>query len=204
MTPSHDPTQFLIEKAREGDREAFEALVESHRERLAALVEPRVGKHLLGRVAVEDILQETLTRAFASMGGFQWRGPSSFLRWLRTIAERVILEEVRRQGKQGHVVELVREPLGDGTSPSRQLRRDERFERLERVLGDLSDDHREVVVLSLIDGLPHTEIAERLGRSLVAVRKLLSRALDRLKDRFGDTESLRLPDRRLGETEEPR
>ena len=59
MTPTHDPTQLLIEKAREGDRAAFEALVESHRERLAARVEPRVGKHLLSRVTVEDILDDS-------------------------------------------------------------------------------------------------------------------------------------------------
>ena len=68
MTPIHDPTQLLIEKAREGDREAFEALVESHRERLTARVEPRVGKHLLSRVTVEDILQETLTVEVTSTG----------------------------------------------------------------------------------------------------------------------------------------
>jgi RNA polymerase sigma-70 factor (ECF subfamily) len=82
-------------------------------------------------------------------------------------------------------------------SAGRALRREERFERLEKALRGLSPDHREVIVLARIEGLQMKEIAERLGRSNSAVKNLLLRALKELKSSFGDTESFHLPDRSL-------
>jgi RNA polymerase sigma factor (sigma-70 family) len=77
------------------------------------------------------------------------------------------------------------------------LRREERFERLEKSLQSLSPDHREVILLARIEGLQIAAIAERLGRSKSAVKSLLLRALKELKRSFGDTESFHLPDRSL-------
>ena len=51
---------------------------------------------------------------------------------------------------------------------------------LERVLAALPDEYREVIRLMRVENLPYSEVAERMGRSEVAVRKLLSRALARL------------------------
>ena len=64
-------------------------------------------------------------------------------------------------------------------------------------LKTLSADHREVLLLSRIEGLSIQEVAERMDRSPDAVKKLLSRALNALRAAFGETESLRLPDKRL-------
>ena len=91
--------------------------------------------------------------------------------------------------------------LGD-PSPSRSLRREERFERLQKALDALPPDYREVVVLARLKGLKMKEIAARMERSVFSVTHLLSRALDSLKGAFGDTESLGLPPRRL-EVSEP-
>ena len=64
---------------------------------------------------------------------------------------------------------------------------------------DLSPDYRTVVHLSRIEGLKISEIAERMGRSPSAIKNLLLRAMKQLRESFGDTESLGLPDRHLGE-----
>jgi RNA polymerase sigma factor (sigma-70 family) len=58
--------------------------------------------------------------------------------------------------------------------------RKDRLALLEQALTKLSDDHREVVLLSKIEGLPAKEIAARMGRSENAVHLLLSRAIKRL------------------------
>ena len=72
--------------------------------------------------------------------------------------------------------------------------RDERLERLERSLQVLKPDEREAVRLSRLEGLRTKEIAERLEKSESAVKSLLFRALRKLKESFGDTESLHLPE----------
>ena len=85
------------------------------------------------------------------------------------------------------------ELAGSSGTPSRHQRRDERFERLKPALNQLSKDHREVITLSRIQGLPTTEVAIRMNRSVEATYQLLWRATKQLKEVFGDTESLRLP-----------
>jgi RNA polymerase sigma factor (sigma-70 family) len=81
------------------------------------------------------------------------------------------------------------------------MRREERWERLEKSLAALSPDHREVIRLARIEGLEVREIAARMGRTPSAVKNLLLRALKELKRSFGDTESLRLPGGRSLEAE---
>ncbi len=61
----------------------------------------------------------------------------------------------------------------------------------------VAHDHREVIQLARIEKLPFREIAARMHRSPGAVKLLLLRALRELKQRFGETESLHLPDRSL-------
>jgi RNA polymerase sigma-70 factor (ECF subfamily) len=94
-------------------------------------------------------------------------------------------------------LELKTEVPGGDVSPSKHLRRDERFDRLQHSLDRLSPDHRRVIILSRIKGLTTGEIAIRMDRSESAVKSLLFRALRELKGAFGDTASLSLPDRSL-------
>lgn len=61
-----------------------------------------------------------------------------------------------------------------------------------------------MIRLARIDGLKVAEIARRMGRSPGAIHQLLARAMDELKRRFGDTESLSLPERILDFDSEPR
>ena len=94
-------------------------------------------------------------------------------------------------------IQLSQDITSDDNSPSVILRRNERFDRLEKALANLSKDHGEVLRLARIEGLKVKEIAARMKRSPDAVWKLLARATLQLKESFGDTESLHLPDRRF-------
>jgi len=194
---SQEQTKDLVERAQQGERGAFDRLVEIYRTRIEALIQARLGARLRGHATVDDIFQDSLLEAFRSIGRFRWQGTDSFLRWIGAIAENVVRREHRRQ-EQDRKLRL--EPRAtEELSPSKAMRREERFDRLEEALADLSDDHRQVIKLSRIDGLPVKAIARQMNRSESAVKNLLLRALKELQQSFGDTESLSLPARRFRE-----
>jgi RNA polymerase sigma-70 factor (ECF subfamily) len=189
--------QALVQAAQGGDPAAFEELVEEYRSRLEGLIGSRLGSHLRANVELEDVLQDTLLRAYRSIGTFTWTKDDSFFLWLSGIAEHVIRSVAQRQQKKGGHILLKRDPTASDVSAATAMRRDERFERLRQSLTSLSDDHRQVIELARIEGLRIKDIAKRMERSPDAVKKLLARALRQLKAQFGDTESLHLPERRL-------
>lgn len=197
MTPRSDDTNHVrLREARSGSREAFDELLIRCRGRLATLVRLRLGARLRERVEVDDVLQEAGLRAFRSIESVPCEDEEAFFRWLASVAERVIVDLARRHRRRPAEA-LAQEVPASIVSPSRGLRRDERFERLQEALDTLRPGHREVIVLTRIHGLPLREVAERMNRSYAATAQLLSRALNALRSSFGDTESLSLPDRQL-------
>ncbi len=187
------PTDALVKRSQSGDREAFEQLVDRYRSRLEKQVEARMGQGVKYKLDAADIVQETLIGALKSIGKFQYRGGDSFYRWLGSIAEHLIWNAAQK--KDWNRLEAGHDLAENGVPPSKNLRRDERFDRLESALSGLSPDHRRAIILSRIEGLKVREIASRMNRSTDAVKKLLARGLVQLKRSFGDTESFHLPDR---------
>jgi len=191
-------TQELIAKAQDGDRVAFDQAVLRYRERLEAIIRSRMGPQLRQFIDPEDILQESLLRAFASLKGFQWHDDASFFRWIVGIANHVILKAARR-AKRPLKIDSQADGTAEGTSPSQGVRQQERFQRLQRALESLDPDHREVIRLARFEGLSLKEIAGRMGRTPGAVAQLLARALRKLRATFGETESYHLPAQSLYE-----
>ncbi len=192
--------QDLLRRAQDGDQGAFEVLVNESRDEIARYVRLRVGAHLRERVDVEDVLQDTQLRALESIGRFVWRGEDSFFRWLCVIAQHLIWNASKKRSRRE--TRLVVEPPGPGMPPSTDMRRKERLDRLEQSLRNLRPDEREAVHLSRIEGLRIREVAERMNRPESTVQSIIARALKKLRDSFGDTESLHLPDRHSGAKED--
>ena len=190
-------SEELFWRAGAGDRAAFETLAGEERPRLEAHIRSRLGGALRRNVDPEDIVQETLLRAFQSIPEMEWRGEAAFRSWLRTTAEHVLLKAA--QSNRRTPSPLDPEVPTDDPSPSRVQVRNERFERLRQAIVGLSPDYRQVIVLARIERLRIREIAKRMERSEDAVKQLLARALRKLKESFGDTGSLHLPDRRLND-----
>jgi RNA polymerase sigma-70 factor, ECF subfamily len=193
--------RVLVERAQSGDRAAFDELASSAAKHLLARIQRRMGLVLREALDPEDVLQETFFRAFQSIGKFRWQGEKSFESWLHGIALKIILHSAREQGKKS-MLRITQEPLGAGPTPSHRQRREERFDRLERSLALLSPEYRQVVRLARIEGLSIAEIATRMDRTPSSVRNLLLRAIKQLRESFGDTESLGLPDRSVEERRE--
>ncbi|MBI4584723.1 MAG: RNA polymerase sigma factor [Planctomycetes bacterium] len=188
---THEDTESLLDRAKAGDRGAFDALCREHAERLESFVRARLGPGLRGKVEPEDVVQETLLRAFQSIGAFRGGDDRSLASWLLSIAEHLIWNASQKRSFREGVLPL--DLTSGAATPSQGLRREERLERLKASLSSLKPEQRQAILLAKIDGLPAKEIARRLGRSEDAVKQLLSRGLRQLRRRFGDTESLGLP-----------
>ena len=145
FTSSHG----LVERVKQGDGEAFRGLFAKYRHRLAVMIHYRMGSALLRHADVDDILQETLLKAFHDIGQFDYQSPGSFFRWLARIADHVIADLARSQGRQKRAAEVVRfrsesnpngpEPADAGT-PSRIFRENESLGRLIEELNLLPED----------------------------------------------------------------
>ncbi len=188
--------QELIERAKAGDALALEGLTKRLRPRLAALIRCRY-PGALAHEGLDDLVQETFVRALEKLDAFEWRGEDSFFRWLASIALNVASKAVRRGRRAPGSLDA--EPAGSSLTPSRASRRNERFERLSADLETLPEDYREVLRLVRIEGLAVKDAARRLGKTPNAVSRTILRATRKLREIFGDTESLGLPDRSLEE-----
>jgi RNA polymerase sigma-70 factor (ECF subfamily) len=71
------------------------------------------------------------------------------------------------------------------TTPSQALSRDAKEYHLRQAIEALPPEQREAIRLRYVDGLATRDIAERLGKSDVAVRVLLSRTVQKLQELFG-------------------
>ena len=186
----------LVERAQGGDRQAFEQLVGSHRERLRLFVVSRIKLHIGPRIEPDEILHETFVAAFEGIERFRWQTEDAFFRWLCGIAKHRWMKTTEKSRKHDRLTKDHEMPES-GETASQAIRRDERLSRLQRAVDDLPADYGQVIRLARIEGLRIKQIAERMNRSPDAVKHLLARALIRLRESFGDTESLNLPNRHL-------
>ena len=192
LTPMTD----RLQAARGGDDVALGALIESHRDRLEEFVRSRVRAHYRSQIDLRDLVNEVVAIAVRSIATCRAQDEDAFFGWLVGIAKNVVLREIERLERR-QTLQILDPPDSGTPSPSKDLRRVERFDRLRSALEGLSAEHREVILLVRIEGLPIREVADRMNRSEAAARKLLWRALKELRKQFGETESISLPQRSL-------
>lgn len=159
-----------VERARAGDRHAFEQLYRSHRDRIYALCWRMCG----GDIALaEDMLQDAFVRAWNKLHLF--RGDSKFATWLHRLTVNVILSDkrirVKRLQRETELdVGIERAMVGE-RDVSAGLRQD-----LEVAIAGLPERARTVLVLYDIEGYRHAEIAAITGMAVGSSKAQLHRA----------------------------
>ncbi len=184
---SGTPEQELVARARDGDRAAFEALMNLHLPRVWR-VAWRVLRH---HEDTEDVVQEVFLAAHRALPSF--RGDARFSTWLHRIAVNRALNHRRRSAERvsraslslassggqdppGSVAaERLADP-GEGSSPLRRLEAAELRRRLARCLEKLPPPWRSVLALRDGEQLSYQEIAQVLETALGTVRSRLARA----------------------------
>lgn len=198
----------LLSRGRQGAEDALSLLFDRYRRRLAVLIRYKLGPQQRSKLDADDLVQETLLRAYRDLPQFTYRSPGSFMRWLSAIADHTITDAVRyahRVRRQGNEVGFRSEsnPGGaepaDTLTPSRVLAQEERLQALLRKLDALPEHYREALLLAKIEGLTTEEISARLGKPRQAVSLLIFRALERLR---GLVEQEKLSDKQASEWKE--
>jgi len=177
----------LIKRASKGDHEAFSTLVERYQRRVANVAFAIVHNQ---DDAIE-LAQETFVRAYENLRKFESR--SSFSTWLYRIAANLAIDFWRREGR--HVVlhgedaenEIRRLPAEKGDS-FKAASRSELSGRLSKALGELTAEHRTVILLREVEGLSYDEISEVLQCPRGTVMSRLHYARCRMRELLKDLE----------------
>jgi RNA polymerase sigma-70 factor (ECF subfamily) len=176
-SPGQTDERLLVEAAQK-DPARFAALYEIHFERVYAFVARRVGD----RDAAEDLTSDVFHKALANLKRFEWRGVP-FGAWLLRIAVNVIVDRGKRHGREI----AVEDPPELSTRPG--LGQVEDRARLFRLVDELPEDQRHVVVMRFAEQRSIREIAQHLGRSEGAVKQLQFRGLENLREGFDAVKS---------------
>ncbi len=173
----HNEDAELVARAQAGDPAAFDALVVKYSPRLYGLVYNMTSNH----EDTNDLLQDVFAKAYRSIAGF--RGKSSFYTWIHSIAVNMSINFLKKRGRRYHMslddtesgVQNNKEfiELTTGSDPVREADLAELQRRLNEAMMKLSHDHRAVVTMFDIQGMPHAEIAKILGISEGTVRSRL-------------------------------
>jgi RNA polymerase sigma-70 factor, ECF subfamily len=164
----------LVQRARTGDRRAFERLYREHAGRVYGLCLRMTRDAQLA----EDCTQDTFINAWRALGKFETR--SSLATWLHRIAVNVSLAKRR---KSGPVEPLPEEE--ESVAPEWTLETPVEVQEIESAIGALPDGARDVLVLHALYGYSHGEAAQMLGIAEGTCKAQLHRARKLLRQRLG-------------------
>ncbi len=191
----------LIRQARREDAAAVDALLGHYRNYLRVLAQMWLPAHLPAKLDASDLVQETLMRAHERFVQFEGADERGLTAWLRRILARQVVDTVRRFRTASRSVstELSMADVGtfsedglaklfvhSGSTPSEQAARREMGVVLADALAELSELHRQAIVLRTLKELSWAEVATQMDRSITTVRMLWARGLVQLRIRLGE------------------
>ncbi len=186
-----DEDQQLVARTQAGEPAAFDQLVVKYSPRIYGLVYNMTSNH----EDTNDLLQDIFAKAYKAIKGF--RGKSSFYTWIHSIAVNMTLNFLKKRGRRYHLslddvdasIQNDKEflELTATSSPVREADLAELQRRLNEAMMKLSEEHRAVVTMFHIQGMPHAEISKILKVSEGTVRSRLfyaNRQLQNYLDEF--------------------
>ena len=166
----------LVKLAQKGDMPAFEELVWRHRDKIYA----RAFSMMRNEDEAVDLSQEAWVKGWQRLVQFQ--GDSSFVTWMTRIVINLCLDQLRKHKRHRlESIEAMDEVSGGverqmpvvNTNPTEGLERAELRQRIDKALGQLSHEHRTVLMLHEFEDLEYKEIARRMGCSIGTVMSRL-------------------------------
>ncbi|HJT33008.1 MAG TPA: sigma-70 family RNA polymerase sigma factor [Pirellulales bacterium] len=184
-----DPDVRLMLQVRDGNAAAFEELMRRYQNRLVTVLEHLVGK----RGQAEDLAQEVFLRVYRARESYV--PGSKFSTWLFTIANNVAANSLRSRSRRREVQVTSnddddREPAtldqlaqaASGLMPTRQLDKAELRDVVRAALETLSERQRLAVLLCKFEDMSYADIAAAMDMSPKAIKSLLARARDNLRE----------------------
>lgn len=166
----------LVRAALQGNRRAYSELYRRH-------VTPlfRYALSLTrNQIEAEDLLQEVFIQAFNKLS--QYQGPNIFKRWLFRICRNMAFNRKAKRKIEESPMESHAEITLGAREPQKEWLKDlEVQESTQRLLGSLSPELQEIMLLRLVEDLSYREISEITGLTEVNLRQMISRGLGKLR-----------------------
>jgi RNA polymerase sigma-70 factor (ECF subfamily) len=199
MNHSNEDVGCWLAAARGGSDEALGRLLQTYRQYLLLIAEHELDSALAPKGGASDLVQETFLEAQQAFARFHGASEDEFRAWLRRILLNNVANFTRKfKGTAKSLVarEVPLDPDSEGNnaggraaanvpSPSGEAVANEQARALQQALERLPEDYRRVLLWRYQEQLSFEEIAERLGRSANAARKLWARAVERLEQEMG-------------------
>lgn len=181
-----DKVKLLVEKSQKGDNKAFEQLVITYQDRIYALCYQLTGNH----ADAQDLAQNVFIKAYRALPGF--RNEADFGTWLHRITVNLAINEKRKrkpdvyldspvQTEEGEMPRLL---ASDAEGPESAYENKEFRNMVRTALGELSPEHRTVLVLREMQGYSYDEIAAILDCSLGTVKSRINRGRQSLREKI--------------------
>jgi len=172
----------LIEKAKLGDAQAFQALYDRHKRRVYSLCLRMTSN----TAEAEDLTQEAFLQLYRKIGTF--RGESAFSTWLHRLSVNVVLMHLRKKSLPVVSLEETTQP-GEDDTPKKDFGAEDMalagsIDRLQlqKAVDDLPPGYRTIFVLHDVEGYEHNEIADIVGCSIGNSKSQLHKARMKLRD----------------------
>jgi RNA polymerase sigma-70 factor, ECF subfamily len=189
MSANLDPDAALMLRVREGDRSAFETLVDKYKQPVVNLV----ARTINDPTEAEDIAQHVFVQVFKA--AHRYEVTAKFSTWLFTIARNLSLNEIRRRSR--HPASSLDETFADDdehpirqapdirtSGPTETLLQGELEAKVEEAIAELPEKQRTALLMCRHEEFSYEEIARVVGCSLSATKSLIHRARETLKQRL--------------------
>lgn len=172
-----DADRVLVARAQTGDTAAFDQLVVKYSPRLYGTIYHMTSN----KEDANDLMQDVFAKAYRSLSRF--RGKSSFYTWIYAIGTNMTLNFLKKRKRRaawslddidsGIQNDDAMVDIAHAANPRHQSDVNELQKKLNEAMQSLSDDHRAVVTMFDIQGIPHAEISKILKVSEGTVRSRL-------------------------------
>lgn len=181
----HISDNALMLKVKNGDLDKMGLLFERHHRSLLGFLFHMTGQRELS----EDLVQNVFYRMLKYRHTF--RGDGEFRAWMYHVARNVIHDEGRtaKRSIRSQELDVYAEKISGGVAADRHIQKKEELQVLHGALASLTEESREVLVLSRFQELKYHEIATIMNISEGAVKVRVHRALQQLKNLYFKTES---------------
>lgn len=185
-------TRELLIGAKEGDRDALNALIARYRPRLERWAAGRLPMSARSLLDTSDLVQETLLRAVGNLGSIEARGPGGFEAYVRHAVLNRIRDQIRWARRRAGSEEASESLVDPTPSPLEEAIGADVVQQFETGMAQLTEEEQQLLHLRIELDMSYEEIATLMGRpSPDAARMAIQRSLHRLAYAMGHPSSNR-------------
>jgi RNA polymerase sigma-70 factor (ECF subfamily) len=174
-TNTSSEIDILVDKAMDGDGDAFGRLYDMHVD--------RVYRHIYYRVSntadAEDLTQQAFIKAWQAIGRYK-KTASPFLAWLIKISHNLVIDFYRLKKSEAHI-DFDTVANTPDNEPEKAVEAHFNRQEIRQAISKLHGDQQQVILMRFIEDFSYAEIAAALGKSEGAIRVILHRGLAKLK-----------------------